>query len=184
MRVVVQEADGQELLHLPYRESWTDVSSVEGILIKGQSRCYLPGCRGWTKIRGQDTTEAVIGAVTCTLTRPQLLVFGRHDEAGRLRTVGRAVPLRPEQARQVAEQLAPAGPGDPWTGVKFAAAWGSRDILDAIPVRPDLVAEIRADRAIDRGGVFRHPLRFSRLRMDVTVEDVPGFGAGPTAAAG
>ncbi|MET7533895.1 ATP-dependent DNA ligase [Streptomyces goshikiensis] len=245
----VLQADGQELLHLPYRdrrarlqdlfanhaltapwtlcpmttdlttarewlESWTDVSGVEGILIKGQSQRYLPikgqsqrylpikgqsqrylpikgqsqrylpGYRGWTKIRRRDTTEAVIGAVTGTLTRPQLLVLGRHDEAGRVRAVGRAVPLRPEQARQVAEHLAPAGPGHPWTGVKFAAAWGSRDVLDAIPVRPDLVAEVSADRAIDRGGVFRHPLRFSRLRMDVTVEDVPGFGAGPTAAAG
>ncbi|MFD6465629.1 hypothetical protein [Streptomyces goshikiensis] len=55
----------------------------------------------------------MIGAVTCTLTRPQFLVFGRHDEAGRLRAVGRTVPLRPEQARQVAEQLAPAGPDTP-----------------------------------------------------------------------
>ncbi|MBT2452903.1 hypothetical protein J7F03_38895 [Streptomyces sp. ISL-43] len=43
-------------------------------------------------------------------------------------------------------------------------------------VRPDLVAEISADRAVDRGGGFRHPLRFKRLRMDVTVEDVPRFG--------
>ncbi|MGW2987125.1 ATP-dependent DNA ligase [Streptomyces goshikiensis] len=142
-----------------WMESWTDVSGVEGILIKGQSQRYLPGYRGWTKIKRRDTTEAVIGAVTGTLTRPQLLVLGRHDEAGRLRAVGRTVPLRPEQARQVAEHLAPAGPGHPWTGVKFAAAWGSRDILDAIPVRPDLVAEISADRSIDCGGVFRHPLR-------------------------
>ncbi|MFD3699613.1 hypothetical protein ACFWUZ_26365 [Streptomyces sp. NPDC058646] len=63
-------------------------------------------------------------------------------------------------------------------------SWGSRDVLDAILVRPDLVAEVRADRAVDRGGVFRHLLRFKRLRLDVTVEDVPGFGAGPAAAAG
>ncbi|WP_331736583.1 hypothetical protein [Streptomyces sp. NBC_00045] len=45
------------------------------------------------------------------------------------------------------------------------------------------MAEISADRAIDRGGVFRHPLRFQRLRLDVTVDDVPRFGAGPTEAA-
>ncbi|MFD3779460.1 ATP-dependent DNA ligase [Streptomyces sp. NPDC058612] len=215
----VLQADGQELLHLPYRdrrarlqdlfanhaltapwtlcpmttdlttarewlESWTDVSGVEGIVVKGRSQRYVPGYRGWTKIRRRDTTEAVVGAVTGALTRPQLLILGRHDQAGRLRAVGRTVPLRPEQARQVAERLAPAGPGHPWTGVKFAAAWGSRDALDAILVRPELIAEVSADRAIDRGGVFRHPLRFNRLRLDVTVEDVPGFGAGPTAAAG
>ncbi|MGW0367284.1 hypothetical protein [Streptomyces sp. NPDC002990] len=165
-------------------ESWTDVSGVEGILVKGTAQRYLPGYRGWTKIRRRDTTEAVIGAITGTLARPGLLVLGRHDEAGRLRTVGRTVPLRPEQARQVVEYLAAAGPGHPWEGVRFAAAWGSRDVLDAVLVRPELVAEVSADRAVDRGGVFRHPLRFKRLRLDVTMEDVPRFGAGPVAAAG
>ncbi|MEV8536984.1 hypothetical protein [Streptomyces sp. NPDC051211] len=136
-----------------------------------------------TKIRRRDTTEAIIGAITGTLARPQLLVLGRHDQEGRLRAVGRTVPLRPDLSRQVAEHLAAAGPRHPWTGVQFAAAWGSRDVLDVTSVRPDLVAEFSADRAVDRG-VFRHPLRFQRLRLDVTVNDVPRFGKEPAAAAG
>ncbi|MER6445502.1 RNA ligase family protein [Streptomyces venezuelae] len=45
-------------------ESWTDVSGVEGILIKPLDGRYLPGYRGWTKIRRRDTTEAIVGAVT------------------------------------------------------------------------------------------------------------------------
>ncbi|MFD4865230.1 hypothetical protein [Streptomyces sp. NPDC058412] len=45
-------------------------------------------------------------------------------------------------------------------------------------------AEISADRAIDHDGVYCHPLRFQRLRLDVGFEDVPGFGEGPAAAAG
>ncbi|MFG2622545.1 hypothetical protein ACGFXC_33520 [Streptomyces sp. NPDC048507] len=145
---------------------------------------YLPGYRGWTKVRRRDTTETVIGAITGTLTRPQLLILVRHDTAGRLRTVGRSVPLRLEQARHVAEHLAAVGSGHSWTGARFAAAWGSRDVLEPVLVRPDLVAEVSADRAVDRGGVFRHPLRFQRPRLDVTVEDVPRFGTGPSAAAG
>ncbi|MFF9984621.1 ATP-dependent DNA ligase [Streptomyces erythrochromogenes] len=32
-------------------QSWTDVSGVEGILIKPLNSRYLPGYRGWTKIR-------------------------------------------------------------------------------------------------------------------------------------
>lgn len=68
--------------------------------------------------------------------------------------------------------------------MRFAAAWGSRDFLDAVLVRPEAVAEISADRAVDRGGVFRHPLRFKRLRLDVGAEDVPAFGAGPASATG
>ncbi|MEV8535850.1 hypothetical protein [Streptomyces sp. NPDC051211] len=56
-----------------------------------------------------------------------MLVLGRHDQDGRLRAVGRTVPLRPEVARQVAEHLAAVRSGHPWTGVTFAAAWGSRE---------------------------------------------------------
>ncbi|MFJ6718758.1 MULTISPECIES: hypothetical protein [unclassified Streptomyces] len=41
------------------------------------------------------------------------------------------------------------------------------------------MAEIGADRSIDRGGVFRHSLRFKWLRMEVDVGDVPRFGQGP-----
>ncbi|MET9325000.1 ATP-dependent DNA ligase [Streptomyces sp. NPDC003038] len=165
-------------------ESWTDVSGVEGIVVKGMNQRYLPGFRGWYKLRRRDTTEAIIGAITGTLTRPQLLVLGRHDTRGRLRAIGRTVPLRPDAARQLAGHLVTAGPDHPWTGVRFASAWGSRDVLDAVLVRPDLVAEISADTAVDRGGVFRHPLRYTRLRLDVTAEDVPRFGEGTAAAAG
>ncbi|WP_435813586.1 ATP-dependent DNA ligase [Streptomyces sp. NBC_01310] len=165
-------------------ESWTDVSGVEGILIKSMSQRYLPGCRGWTKIRRRYTTETIVGAITGTLTRPQLLVLGRHDQDGRLRAVGRTVPLRPDAAREVAEHLTAAAPGHLWEGVRFSATWGSRDVLDTTLVRPGLVAEVSADRAIDRGGVYRHPLRFQRLRLDVTTEDVPRLGQGPAAAAG
>ncbi|MFD6874587.1 MULTISPECIES: hypothetical protein [unclassified Streptomyces] len=45
--------------------------------------------------------------------------------------------LRPDEARHVAEHLTPADPGRPWAGVKFAAAWGRRDILGVTVVRPD-----------------------------------------------
>ncbi|WP_328618818.1 hypothetical protein [Streptomyces sp. NBC_00354] len=68
--------------------------------------------------------------------------------------------------------------------MRFTAAWGSRDVLDVTLVHPELVAEVSADRAVDRGGVWRHPLRFKRLRLDVSVKDVPRFGEGNAAAAG
>ncbi|WP_206308861.1 hypothetical protein [Streptomyces sp. A1136] len=94
------------------------------------------------------------------------------------------MPLRTAAGRLVAGHLAAAAaPGHQWEGVRFAATWGARDVLDTLLVRPDLVAEISAGTAIDRG-VFRHPFRFKRLRMVVTVEDVPRFGQGPAAAAG
>lgn len=88
-----------------------------------------------------------------------------------------------EAARQVAQHVAAAHGQHPWTGVRFSSVWGSRDALDVVRAHPDLVAEIGAETSIDRG-VFRHPLRFRRLRLDVTVGDVPRFGEGRAAAAG
>ncbi|MFD9260109.1 hypothetical protein [Streptomyces sp. NPDC059538] len=96
------QQDGQEWL-----QTRTDVSGVEGVLIKPLNSRYLPGHRGWTKIRRRDTTEAIVGAITGTLTRPQLLVVGRHDTGGGLRAVGRTVPLCPDAARQVAGGTSP-----------------------------------------------------------------------------
>ncbi|MFF4368187.1 hypothetical protein [Streptomyces sp. NPDC001594] len=52
--------------------------------------------------------------------------------------------------------------GHPWTGVTFASAWGSRDVLDVPLVRPDLLAELSADRAVNRGGMAPAPGRDGR----------------------
>ncbi|WP_328301521.1 hypothetical protein OG389_29655 [Streptomyces sp. NBC_00435] len=42
-----------------------------------------------------------------------------------------------------------------------------------------------ADTAVDRGSVYRHPIRYARLRLDAAIEDVPRFsGAQPEAAPG
>ncbi|WP_405533766.1 ATP-dependent DNA ligase (plasmid) [Streptomyces avidinii] len=165
-------------------ESWTDVSGVEGILVKPLNGRYLPGYRGWTKIRRRNTTEAIIGAITGTLIGPQLILLGRRDAVGQLRPIGRTAPLRAELARLVGGNVIAADAGHPWEGRWFASAWGSRDTLDVTLVRPEPVAEISADTAVDQGGVFRHPVRFKRLRLDVTVAEVPLFGGGPSAATG
>ncbi|MGW0703041.1 hypothetical protein ACWD0A_27750 [Streptomyces sp. NPDC002867] len=97
--------------------------------------------------------------------------------------MGRTTPLRPDAARQLADHLTASGPGHPWTGVRFSVTWGSREILDPILVVPIVVAEVSADTAIDRGA-WRHPLRYVRMRLDVTPDDVPPFGEGTTPAAG
>ncbi|MER5748162.1 ATP-dependent DNA ligase [Streptomyces sp. NPDC002225] len=212
------QADGQELLHVPYGErrarleqlftdrglsapwtlcpetsdvataqewltSWTQVPGIEGLVVRGSGERYLPGARALYKVRRRDTTEAVIGAVTGTVRRPRTLVLGRLDVEGVLRPVARSTPLRPDTAQVLAERLAPAGPGHPWTDVTFTTSWGSRTPLDVVLVDPELVAETTADTAQERGA-WRHPVRFARLRLDAAVPDVPPFGAGAEPAAG
>ncbi|MFE9636340.1 hypothetical protein [Streptomyces sp. NPDC006463] len=51
-----------------------------------------------TKIRRRDTTEAITGAITGTLARPQLLVLGSHDQAGR-KSVAIILGVNPETLR-------------------------------------------------------------------------------------
>ncbi|MEU3629132.1 ATP-dependent DNA ligase [Streptomyces fradiae] len=108
--------------------SWTVIPGVEGIVIKGLGQRYLPGARGWFKVRRRNTTEAVVGAVTGSLTRPQILVLSRYDENGALRPVGRTVPLSPDAARQIAGHLRPAPSGHPWTGVRFSSTWAPANL--------------------------------------------------------
>ncbi|MFD3920252.1 ATP-dependent DNA ligase [Streptomyces sp. NPDC058595] len=154
---------------------WTLIPGLEGVVLKPVGGRYTPGRRGWTKLRRRDTTEAIIGAVTGTLARPQQLLLGRYDDHGRLRTIGRTTALRPDAARQLAGHLTPADPEHPWTGVTFTSTWGSREPLHPLLVTPGLVAEISADTAVDRGGMYRHPLRFVRIRLDMPADDVPAF---------
>ncbi|MEV5731312.1 ATP-dependent DNA ligase [Streptomyces pharetrae] len=163
--------------------SWTQVPGVEGLVIRGSDQRYLPGARALYKVRRRDTTEAVIGAITGTVRRPQTLVLGRLDAAGALRPVGRSTPLRPDAARGLAERLTLARPGHPWEGVRLTTSWGSRTELDVVLVEPVLVAEIMVDTALERGS-WRHPVRFARLRLDVALPDVPPFGAGVQPASG
>ncbi|MFF5010195.1 hypothetical protein ACFY3G_46215 [Streptomyces phaeochromogenes] len=56
---------------------------------------YTAG-RIWFKVRRTQTTEAIVGGVTSTLRRPQLLILGQYDADGRLRAAGRTAPLKPE----------------------------------------------------------------------------------------
>ncbi|WP_206308937.1 hypothetical protein [Streptomyces sp. A1136] len=83
-----------------------------------------------------------------------------------------------------AGSITEADSGHPWTGMRFGSAWGSRDVLDVTLVCPELVAEISADTAVDHGGIYRHPVRFKRLRLDLAAREVPRFGADPDTAAG
>ncbi|MFG2590290.1 hypothetical protein [Streptomyces sp. NPDC048438] len=61
---------------------WTDVPGVEGVVVKSLTGSYRPGVRGWTKVRRRNSTEALIGGITGSLHRPQVLLLGRYDANG------------------------------------------------------------------------------------------------------
>lgn len=95
------------------------------------------------------------------ISRSSSAVTTRPDASVPSVARSRCAPTRP-----AGSHLTPAGPGHPWTGAKFSSAWGTRDVLDTTLVQSGLVAEISAGTSVDRGGVYRHPIRYVRLRLD------------------
>ncbi|MER7736635.1 hypothetical protein ABTX80_37765 [Streptomyces erythrochromogenes] len=83
-------------------ESWTEIPGLEGIVVKAMNQPSRPGHRGWYKLCRRDTTKAIIGAITGTLIRPQLLLLGRHDH-----------PRRPPPHRPLASRSGPPGRREP-----------------------------------------------------------------------
>jgi len=145
---------------------------VEGLVAKGATTPYRPGRREWLKVKSWETTEVVAGGVIGTLERPSQVVAGRWKD-GDLVVVGRTSPLSPRQAEELAAVLTPAGPDHPWPDrIGTGRFGGGRLSVPMTRVEPRVVVEVSADAAL-QAGVFRHPLRYVRLRPDLRPEDVP-----------
>jgi ATP-dependent DNA ligase len=154
--------------------AWFDdyrAAGIEGLVAKGATTPYRPGRREWLKVKSWETTEVVAGGVIGTLARPSQLVAGRFRD-GELVVVGRTSPLSPRQAEELAAVLVPAGEDHPWPDRIGAGRFGGgRLSVPLTKVRPDVVVEVSADAAL-QAGVFRHPLRYVRVRPDLSPPDV------------
>ncbi|MEU3499382.1 ATP-dependent DNA ligase [Streptomyces hundungensis] len=144
---------------------------IEGLCLKPKTSLYSPGVRGWGKLRSFESAEGIVAGVTGPLTSPGTLLLGRYTADGRLRLIARTTPLARAAARQLAPVLSPAESGHPWENARFSAGWGSNEVLVFRPVEPEVVVEFRADTAFDAGR-HRHPVRYLRIRNDLTPEDV------------
>jgi ATP-dependent DNA ligase len=149
-------------------------AGVEGLVAKGAGTRYAPGRREWVKVKSWETTEVLAGGVIGPLDRPSQLVAGRYRD-GELVVVGRTSPLSPAHAAELAAVLRPAGDDHPWPDrIGTGRFGGGRLSVPLTRVRPDVVVEVSADAAL-QAGVFRHPLRFVRVRADLLPEDLPGI---------
>ncbi|CAM5722842.1 ATP-dependent DNA ligase [Streptomyces canarius] len=150
-------------------EDWLDpawgAAGIEGAVVKGLSRKYQPGRRGWIKVRARASAEAVVASLTGWVAAPVTLLLGRYDESGRLRFVALTAPMS-ATARREAGGLHPGGAEHPWQSRRFSAGWGTREVIDHRPVVPDVVVEFAGDTAVD-GGRYRHPVRYPRVRDDL-----------------
>ncbi|SFL80230.1 ATP-dependent DNA ligase [Geodermatophilus ruber] len=146
-------------------------AGVEGLVAKGAGTRYAPGRREWVKVKSWETTEVVAGGVIGPIERPGQLVAGRYRH-GELVVVGRTSPLSPAQAAELAAVLRPAGLEHPWPDRIGAGRFGGgRLSVPLTRVVPDVVVEVSADAAL-QAGIFRHPLRYVRVRPDLQPSDL------------
>jgi len=156
------------------RQWFTDFrpAGVEGLVAKGAGTRYAPGRREWLKVKSWETTEVLAGGVIGPIDRPSQLVAGRYRD-GELVVVGRTSPLSPRQAAELAAVLSPAGDDHPWPDRIGTGRFGGGKLsVPLTRVTPSAVVEVGADAAL-QAGVFRHPLRFVRVRPDLAPEDHP-----------
>jgi hypothetical protein len=64
------------------------VPGLEGVVAKRADSRYLPGQRGWVKVKRQRTADCVVIGLAGDLTRPAL-VLGLRGEDGELHHLGR-----------------------------------------------------------------------------------------------
>jgi ATP-dependent DNA ligase len=147
-------------------------AGVEGLVAKGAGTRYAPGRREWLKVKSWESTEVVAGGVIGPIGAPSQLVAGRYRD-GELVVVGRTGPLSPAQSAELAAVLRPADGLHPWPDrIGTGAFGGGRLSVPLTRIAPITVVEISADAAL-QAGVFRHPLRFVRVRPDLRPEDLP-----------
>jgi hypothetical protein len=148
-------------------------SGIEGVVAKRADQPYRPGVRGWRKLRTRLTAEAVIGGVLGPLHAPHALIVGRYDDTGRLVIAGRTLDLHPAAQATVAAVLQPPPrAGHPWPVTLPRSHYGRPASAQPYTrVRPDAVAELVVDPAID-GLRWRHATRFLRLRPDLRPTDL------------
>lgn len=145
---------------------------VEGLVAKGAASPYRPGHRAWIKIKFRATTEVTVGAVLGPIDRPDSVVAGLY-RGDRLVVVGRSSQLTAGQSRALGAVLtAPTGE-HPWPDHIQAHAFGRSHQVPLTKVDPVIVVEVAADTARSSTGAWRHPLRYLRVRLDLSVSDLP-----------
>ena len=162
-------------------------AGLDGVVAKRLDGAYLPGERGWVKVKHARTAECAVAGFRWHKEGPGTMVgsllLGLHDEAGRLHHVGIASGFDAARRRELARELEPlrrdADEGHPWRdwaqrardaepmGQRLPGAttrWNRGKDLSWEPVRVERVCEVAYDHL--QGDRFRHATRFVRWRPD------------------
>ncbi|MET1038896.1 MAG: ATP-dependent DNA ligase [Aeromicrobium sp.] len=144
---------------------------VEGVVAKGLATPYASGERGWQKIRIQDSTECIVGAVIGDVRSPERLILGLPDAHGRLQAVGCTTHLTLPHRRRMASRLHASHAVHPWstTTVQDVPGWSGGDATMVL-VDPVAVVEVADLAAGPRD--WHDPRELVRSRPELRAGDV------------
>jgi ATP-dependent DNA ligase len=159
-------------------------AGLDGLVVKDVHGPYLPGDRGWLKVKHLRTADCVVAGFRWHKDGAGVgsLLLGLYDDAGVLHHVGVASSFAAKLRATLADELEPYRadalvdhPWGDWAEMARAepdgkrrpgavSRWNATKDLSWEPVRAELVAEVAYEHM--QGDRFRHTARFQRWRPD------------------
>ncbi len=169
-------------------ERWFETfegAGLDGVVAKSGELPYAPDQRLMIKVKHVRTADCVVAGFRWHKSGPIVgsLLLGLYDDAGELQHIGVAASFPMSRRAELVEELAPyrenALEDHPWRGWAEAQAegsdpehrmpgavsrWNAGKDLSWVPLRPELVVEIKYDQL--EGRRLRHTGQFLRWRYD------------------
>jgi ATP-dependent DNA ligase len=160
-------------------------AGLDGVVAKAAELSYGPDQRLMTKVKHVRTADCVVAGFRWHKSGPIVgsLLLGLYNDAGDLQHIGVAASFPMTRRAELVEELAPyraeAVDGHPWQEWANAqvlqdgaenrmpgavSRWNAKKDLSWVPLRPELVVEIKYDQL--EGRRLRHTGQFLRWRHD------------------
>ncbi len=158
-------------------------AGLDGVVAKAPDLPYGPDQRLMTKVKHVRTADCVVAGFRWHKSGPIVgsLLLGLHDDGG-LQHVGVAASFPMARRAELVEELAPyrtdaldTHPWREWANAELQAdgehrmpgaqsRWNAKKDLSWVPLRPELVVEVKYDQL--EGRRLRHTGQFLRWRPD------------------
>ncbi len=157
-------------------------AGLDGVVAKPLAGAYQPDKRTMFKIKHQRTADCVVAGYRVHKSGPDSigsLLLGLYKEDGSLASVGVIGAFPAARRKELFNELQPlvtTFENHPWDWAKLQegttrnprssefSRWNANKDLSFIPLRPELVVEVRYEHM--EGDRFRHTAQFNRWRPD------------------
>ena len=166
-------------------QRWFEVfegAGLDGVVAKPTDGAYTPDVRSMAKVKHERTADCVVAGYRWHKSGGIVgsLLLGLYDDDGHLQHVGVSASFTMKRRAELVDELAPYAvddvSGHPWAAGAEAEAheksrlpgatsrWNASKDLSWVPLRPDLVVEVKFDHM--EGTRFRHTAHWKRWRPD------------------